>query len=106
MRRRLIAGGAGRSLASVASVFLRRGAVHDPNFGRGLHYFASRGSDVVIRTVILVAGGAGYTANDTCKALARAGYTPIVLDNLSAGHPWAVKWGPLVKADIADKETA
>jgi UDP-arabinose 4-epimerase len=25
-----------------------------------------------------------------------------VLDNLTTGHRWAVKWGPLVVADIAD----
>lgn len=52
---------------------------------------------------ILVTGGAGYIGSHTCKALAAAGYTPIVLDNLSAGHRWAVKWGPLVVADIADR---
>jgi UDP-arabinose 4-epimerase len=52
---------------------------------------------------ILVTGGAGYIGCHTCKALAAAGYTPVVLDNLSAGHRWAVKWGPLVVADIADR---
>jgi UDP-arabinose 4-epimerase len=51
---------------------------------------------------ILVTGGAGYIGSHTCKALAATGYTPIVLDNLSTGHRWAVKWGPLVVADIAD----
>jgi UDP-arabinose 4-epimerase len=52
---------------------------------------------------VLVTGGAGYIGSHTCKALAAAGYTPVVLDNLSAGHRWAVKWGPLVVADIADR---
>jgi UDP-glucose-4-epimerase GalE len=52
---------------------------------------------------ILVTGGAGYIGSHTCKALAGAGYTPVVLDDLSAGHRWAVKWGPLVVADIADR---
>jgi UDP-arabinose 4-epimerase len=52
---------------------------------------------------ILVTGGAGYIGSHTCMALAAAGYTPIVLDNLSTGHRWAVKWGPLVVADIADR---
>jgi UDP-arabinose 4-epimerase len=52
---------------------------------------------------ILVTGGAGYVGSHTCKALASAGYTPVVLDDLSAGHRWAVKWGPLVVADIADR---
>ena len=26
----------------------------------------------------------------------------MVLDDLSAGHEWAVKWGPLVRGDIHD----
>ncbi len=51
---------------------------------------------------VLVAGGAGYIGSHTCKALARAGHLPIVYDNLHAGHPWAVKWGPLVRGDIND----
>jgi UDP-arabinose 4-epimerase len=51
---------------------------------------------------ILVTGGAGYIGSQTCKALAASGYTPITLDDLSAGHRSAVKWGPLVVADIGD----
>src|SRR5262249_18884224 len=53
-------------------------------------------------STVLVTGGAGYIGSHTCKALAHAGYTPGVLDDLSAGHRWAVKWGPLVVGDIAD----
>src|ERR1700727_2327771 len=52
---------------------------------------------------ILVTGGAGYIGSHTCKALANAGYCPVVLDNMSAGHAWAVKWGPLIEGDIGDK---
>lgn len=51
---------------------------------------------------VLVTGGAGYIGSHTCKALAKAGYAPVTLDNLVYGHEWAVKWGPLVKADLAD----
>src|SRR5262249_60275307 len=51
----------------------------------------------------LVTGGAGYIGSHTCKALAAAGHAPVVLDNLSTGHRWAVKWGPLVVADIGDR---
>jgi UDP-arabinose 4-epimerase len=51
---------------------------------------------------VLVTGGAGYIGSHTCKALARAGYTPVTYDNLSHGHPWAVQWGPLVRGDLAD----
>lgn len=53
---------------------------------------------------ILVTGGAGYVGAHTCKALRRAGYTPIVLDNLSTGHKSFVRWGPLVQGDISDEE--
>ena len=56
-----------------------------------------------MRLKILVTGGAGYIGSHTCKALSAAGYEPVVLDNLSTGHRWAVKWGPLVVADIADR---
>jgi UDP-arabinose 4-epimerase len=52
---------------------------------------------------ILVTGGAGYIGSHTCKALAAMGFSPIVLDDLSMGHDWAVRWGPLVESDIADK---
>lgn len=52
---------------------------------------------------ILVAGGAGYIGSHISKALAAAGYAPVVLDNLSSGHRWAVKWGPLITADIGDR---
>jgi UDP-arabinose 4-epimerase len=51
---------------------------------------------------ILVTGGAGYIGSHTCKALAQAGYLPITYDNLSTGHRWAVRWGPLVVGDLRD----
>jgi UDP-glucose-4-epimerase GalE len=53
---------------------------------------------------VLVAGGAGFVGSHACKALARAGYLPVTLDNLTTGHADAVKWGPLVQADIGDAE--
>lgn len=52
---------------------------------------------------ILVTGGAGYIGSHTCKALAQSGYLPVVYDNLSSGHEWAVKWGPLERGDILDR---
>ena len=52
---------------------------------------------------VLVAGGAGYIGSHTCKALAQAGHTPIVYDNLGRGHAWAVKWGPLEQGDLNDR---
>ncbi len=54
------------------------------------------------RTNVLVTGGAGYIGSHTCKLLAGAGYVPVAFDNLTIGHEWAVKWGPLVNGDLAD----
>ena len=52
---------------------------------------------------ILVTGGAGYVGSHACKALAKAGYVPVVFDNLSRGHREAVRWGPLVEGDLSDR---
>src|SRR5260370_34952983 len=51
---------------------------------------------------ILVTGGAGYIGSHTAKALVQAGHEPVVFDNLSEGHRWSVKWGPLVEGDLSD----
>jgi UDP-glucose-4-epimerase GalE len=51
---------------------------------------------------VLVTGGAGYIGSHTAKALAQAGHHPVVYDNLSKGHRWAVRWGPLVEGDLRD----
>lgn len=51
---------------------------------------------------ILVTGGAGYIGSHTCKALAQAGYLPVVYDNLVHGHEWAVRWGPLERGELLD----
>lgn len=53
---------------------------------------------------VLVIGGAGYVGSHACKALARAGYQPVVYDNLSRGHRRMVRWGPLEEGDIGDAE--
>ena len=53
---------------------------------------------------VLVTGGAGYVGAHTCKALAKAGYRPVVYDNLSTGHESFVRWGFLVEGDIRDYE--
>jgi UDP-arabinose 4-epimerase len=52
---------------------------------------------------VLVTGGAGYIGSHACKVLARAGYRPVVFDNISRGHREAVRWGPLVEGDLADR---
>lgn len=51
---------------------------------------------------ILITGGAGYIGSHTAKHLAQAGHDIVVLDNLSRGHRWAVKWGPLEEVDLVD----
>jgi UDP-arabinose 4-epimerase len=56
-----------------------------------------------VRT-ILVTGGAGFVGSHACKALARAGYSPVTFDNLERGHDWAVKWGPLERGDLRDEK--
>ena len=55
---------------------------------------------------ILVTGRAGYVGAHSCKALHRAGYTPVVFDNLSTGHKSFVRWGPFVPGDIRDTDAA
>ena len=56
-----------------------------------------------MKNPVLVTGGAGYIGAHACKALSRAGYTPIAYDNLVYGHRSAVKWGPLEEGDISDR---
>lgn len=55
-----------------------------------------------MRENILVTGGAGYIGSHACRALYAAGYNPVNYDNMSSGHDWAVKWGPLERGDILD----
>lgn len=57
-----------------------------------------------MRRTILVTGGAGYIGSHACKALSRAGYRPVVYDNLSRGHRSAVRWGSLIEGDLADRD--
>ncbi len=52
---------------------------------------------------ILVTGGAGYIGAHACKALSKAGYEPVAYDNLVYGHREAVRWGPLIEGDLADR---
>jgi UDP-arabinose 4-epimerase len=55
-----------------------------------------------MRVRVLVTGGAGYIGSHVCKALAAAGFEPIVYDNLSRGSRSAVKWGPIEIGDTGD----
>ena len=51
---------------------------------------------------ILVAGGAGFIGATTAHHLHRAGYRPIILDDLSRGHRRFIGDLDLVEADVAD----
>jgi UDP-glucose 4-epimerase len=51
---------------------------------------------------ILIVGRAGYIGSHTAKALSEAGYPPIIFDNLSSGHRWALRWGAFEEGDLAD----
>jgi len=51
---------------------------------------------------ILVTGGAGYIGAHCCKALATAGFQPVVYDNLSTGHRNFVS-GALVEGNLLDR---
>jgi UDP-glucose-4-epimerase GalE len=50
---------------------------------------------------ILVTGGAGYIGSHACRALAAAGYHPVVFDDFSTGHRSFVT-GSLVTGDLTD----
>jgi len=54
-------------------------------------------------TRVLVTGGAGYIGSHVVKELRRAGFAPVALDNLYAGHRWAVRPDELVVADAGDR---
>lgn len=50
---------------------------------------------------VLVTGGAGYIGSHAVLALLEAGHEPVVFDNLSTGHEWAVPEGVVfIKGDI------
>jgi UDP-glucose-4-epimerase GalE len=52
---------------------------------------------------ILVVGGAGFIGSHTARAVAEAGLQPVVFDDLSSGHEWALRWGAFERGDLADR---
>jgi UDP-glucose 4-epimerase/UDP-arabinose 4-epimerase len=57
-----------------------------------------------MKATVLVTGGAGFIGSHTAKALAEAGWRPVVFDNLSSGQRSAVQWGEFVHGDIRDSQ--
>jgi len=55
------------------------------------------------KPVLLISGGAGYIGSHAVLAAARHGFRPVVYDNLTAGHRWAVRKATLVVGDLADR---
>jgi UDP-glucose 4-epimerase len=52
---------------------------------------------------VLVTGGAGYIGSHVVKELRGKGYRPLVYDNLSTGHQWAVRKEELIEGDLEDQ---
>ena len=53
---------------------------------------------------VLVTGGAGYIGSHACLRLAEAGFEPVTYDNLCTGWADAVRFGPLERGELADRE--
>ncbi len=54
---------------------------------------------------VMVSGGAGYIGSHAVRQLKKAGYEPVVFDNLSKGHKEAVKDSELFVGDLLDKDS-
>jgi len=54
---------------------------------------------------VLVTGGAGYIGSNFVKRALTQGLVPVVYDNLSEGHRWAVLSKSFYHADIHDRKT-
>jgi UDP-glucose 4-epimerase len=57
------------------------------------------------KPTILVTGGAGYIGSHSVLALTQAGYSVVILDNLSYGHPELIEplGVTLIQGDMADR---
>lgn len=51
---------------------------------------------------VLITGGAGYIGSTTARLMARQGWNPIVLDDLSSGHQKAVEGLVFEKGNVGD----
>ena len=53
---------------------------------------------------ILVTGGAGYIGSHTNKALHKAGYDTVIVDNLCKGYETFAKWGNFEDCDFGSSD--
>jgi len=53
---------------------------------------------------ILVVGGAGYVGSHVAKCLEKAGYNPVILDDLSTGHRKAARSATFYQGHYGDRE--
>ena len=53
-------------------------------------------------TKVLITGGAGYVGAHCAKLLYAAGFSPVVLDNLTTGCRDFLRWGKFIEGDIRD----
>ena len=53
---------------------------------------------------VLVTGGSGYVGSAAVRALAEAGHSIVIYDNLSTGHPKLSKGFELIEGDIGDRD--
>lgn len=53
---------------------------------------------------VLVTGGAGYIGSHACKALKQLGFLPKTFDSLVTGWEDAVRFGPLERGGLLDRE--
>ncbi len=53
---------------------------------------------------VLITGGAGYIGSHVAREFSRAGYLPVIFDDLSKGHREATGAFPLVVGDVRDTE--
>jgi UDP-glucose 4-epimerase len=56
------------------------------------------------RPKILITGGAGYIGSHAVAEAKTYGLEPVIYDNLSTGHAWAVKGSTLVEGELDDRK--
>jgi hypothetical protein len=95
---RLLAASVHRAASSGLRTMLQSDVAHRAERRKDKGVFDSRD-----RACVLITGGAGYIGSHSAKALVGAGFYPVVVDDLRTGHRSAIRWGPHIKIDLADK---